>query len=155
MLRASQARILPAASSIEASLAENVIWFDMRLLAFLSRAKTDGLHPQRRRAGLPESGLARSLREETRSQIMLADLYEGLNLHVHGLPKFMRHMDPDKMSASQRNTIVSIMSDKMINLLLFRLRSFLKLQLGIDHSQKARARKACLETEKNGAHCIF
>jgi hypothetical protein len=38
---------------------------------------------------------------------MLTDLYEGLNLHVHGLPKFMRHMNPDKMSTSQRDVIVS------------------------------------------------
>ncbi len=40
---------------------------------------------------------------------MLCDLYEGLNLHVHGLPKFMRHMNPDKMSSAQRESIVSIL----------------------------------------------
>jgi hypothetical protein len=87
---------------------------------------------------------------------MLTDLYEGLNLHVHGLPKFMRHMNPDKMSTSQRDVIVSfwLLLDSF-DCVCMRIRDLLLSQLGMDQSKKARARKACLETEKNGAHCIF
>jgi hypothetical protein len=64
----------------------------------------------------PSPGLL--IREEAlQISTMLTELYEGLDLHVHGLPKFMRHMNPDKMSTSQRNVIVSF-SPRLIAVLV-------------------------------------
>eukprot|EP00961_Rhodomonas_salina_P244800 3308412-Rhodomonas_salina.1 len=37
---------------------------------------------------------------------MFTDLGLGLELHVHGVPKWMRKMNPDKMNSSQAHHIV-------------------------------------------------
>jgi len=56
----------------------------------------------------------------------------GLELHVKGLPTWMNKMNPDKMNAVDRHHVMHM-----------------------QHHRDAKARKACLETEKNGARCIF
>jgi len=64
---------------------------------------------------------------------MLSQLFHAhVDLHVKGLPAWMSKMNPDKMSVKDRSHVLSMTNGKM-----------------------AAARKACLETEKNGARCIF
>mmetsp|Transcript_45010 Transcript_45010/g.70577 ORF Transcript_45010/g.70577 Transcript_45010/m.70577 type:complete len:93 (+) Transcript_45010:93-371(+) len=59
---------------------------------------------------------------------MLTQLFYGLDTHVKGLPAWMKKMNPDKMSAKDRQHILSS-----------------------EGKHEKAARKSCLETEKNGA----
>ena len=40
---------------------------------------------------------------------MLTQLVHGLELHVRGIPAWMQHMNPDKMTSKQKSTLVSPM----------------------------------------------
>ena len=102
--------------------------------------------------------------------------YMGVELHVHGLPSWMKKMNPNKMTAKDKSNIVgaplrrqrsaehrctrvrtaSPQGPRAARMSTKTLADFANtLQLKMTHKMSAKARKSCMETEKNGARCIF